>query len=712
MVTVNPRIGSDLFLMMRDLLSAIQAEIDHSSAVLDEFYGTHTKLGLEQLGLSIRRIESNLETEVFLSNLPYVPERAGFSVDPNLLTLLVEPLYGKVPAVGIRELVQNSVDAVRELQVWCNSHAKPPAAVDMPKQEADVLVEFIEQDDQKWVLKITDKGIGMRSDTIQHYFLRAGASFRQSADWARECQDDEGKPLVIRAGRFGIGSFAVFLLGERFRLWTRHVTAESEAGYFIEVAKDSHRIEICKRDCLPVGTTVEIELSSENIANLIDGLKDEGSFRRKLTDTSDWYTLDSPIVRRRVVQKKGAFDLPQRITVQTNSPEWAVIHPEGFDAVFWSFLEGPNISCNGFLIGEPDDSPLPFKAFKFAEFAWPEARSFERPKIAVMDGEANLALTIQRYALSNKELPFIGELTEDVMRSVIAHALVCGPTAHAVLPKSAGQVNHPLSLLQWCSTTRAFVLSDPWLYSLLKNEKHCLVYGALTLTQPEETKGSIETITTKANVDHAFLRWNRVLKSDFLDIFGTLSGRKEDMTAEAASFLQDLCVRGVDSIDRSPIGARAVLSVARRSTLRYRRDERVKIGRLTSPKAGRYWYDFTSGNPTSSLPLEEFLTEIEAHCRRHGPPPKFLYVAEILNKISHSKPESPLAKTWDECLGPNAIPFEPTARERFIELARQNANLKRHIEAWEAMKRANSEWLRAESAASQRSQLDKLLGLT
>ena len=65
----------------------------------------------------------------------------------------------------------------------------------------------------------------MTSETIQNYYLRAGASFRRSAEWAKDFLDEEGHPTVLRAGRFGIGAFAVFLLGPVFRLWTRHANA-------------------------------------------------------------------------------------------------------------------------------------------------------------------------------------------------------------------------------------------------------------------------------------------------------------------------------------------------------------------------------------------------------------------------------------------------------------------------------------------------------
>ncbi len=42
--------------------------------------------------------------------------KAAFrAADADLLKLLIEPLYGNRFEIGLRELIQNSVDAVREL---------------------------------------------------------------------------------------------------------------------------------------------------------------------------------------------------------------------------------------------------------------------------------------------------------------------------------------------------------------------------------------------------------------------------------------------------------------------------------------------------------------------------------------------------------------------------------------------------------------------
>ena len=149
MITISPDIGLELelelelYLQLKELLTGLQKEMNHATAVLDEAYGARADLGLNQLNLAIRRVYSNLNNPGFRDSLPYIPERTGYTADPNLLTLLVEPLYGKHTGVGVRELMQNAVDAVRELEAWSKSHDKNTDSLDLPEQEADVLIDFI-----------------------------------------------------------------------------------------------------------------------------------------------------------------------------------------------------------------------------------------------------------------------------------------------------------------------------------------------------------------------------------------------------------------------------------------------------------------------------------------------------------------------------------------------------------------------------------------
>jgi hypothetical protein len=71
---------------------------------------------------------------------------------------------------------------------------------------------------------------------------------------------------------------------------------------------------------------------------------------------------------------------------------------------------------------------------------------------------------------------------------------------------------------------------------------------------------------------------------------------------------------------------------------------------------------------------------------------ELVFVAEMRPTEAKS-PESTIAKIWNECLGPNVIPFDPAAREKLISVGCRHPELNRHIEAWKEMKRIGSKWV-------------------
>ena len=71
------------------------------------------------------------------------------------------------------------------------------------------------------------------------------------------------------------------------------------------------------------------------------------------------------------------------------------------------------------------------------------------------------------------------------------------------------------------------------------------------------------------------------------------------------------------------------------------------------------------------------------------------FVAQLeVHQQSH--PQSLFARTWNEVLGPRAIPFGPTERAALVDHGRKHPELKAHIERWEKMKAENSKWVRGE----------------
>lgn len=161
-------------------------------AVLGEVYGRFAPLN--QLGLRLRRVRSNLRDPSILKQLPFVPSKAGLeSARAELLKLLIEPLYRDDPSIGVRELIQNAVDAVRELHFIINKNPSL-AAENLADLESDVVVNF-EKDEEEYIwITVSDRGIGMTWETVCKYYLTAGASFRRSDAWKKDFTDESGNP--------------------------------------------------------------------------------------------------------------------------------------------------------------------------------------------------------------------------------------------------------------------------------------------------------------------------------------------------------------------------------------------------------------------------------------------------------------------------------------------------------------------------------------
>jgi hypothetical protein len=448
------------FIKIRDLLRAIQRELDQTWAVLGEVYGRV----LPNLGLTLRRVVSNLDDEsAFAATVEYLPREVYFrSAGADLLKLLIEPLYGNVPEIGVRELIQNSVDAVRALERYRQIVGDPPAARD---GEPDVVVEVkLNREGERWLV-IRDRGIGMNADVIENYFLTAGANYRASDAWRRMNLDEAGRSEVYHTGRFGVGLLAAFMLGREVEVSTRYVEDETGLSFAATIAADSLDIRKTSRD---VGTTICIRL--HNAPQLVSRIEQLG----------DWYCLAEPRVERR--SHVGAL-LPQRHVVP--SPEehthrdWRrTFHPD-YAAIDWTYdssrpeytpwrsgssthSSAPALTCNGFRVvdtlaqewdAELLDLPLAV------------------PRVSYWDPDANLPLTVRRDALQVEALPGKAEIQRSIARDYLAHALVSAPTVSAVNPETRRwfvdssywgwkSTERPMSL--WISTPQGIAPMHPW----------------------------------------------------------------------------------------------------------------------------------------------------------------------------------------------------------------------------------------------------------
>lgn len=416
------------YLKLKHLLSDIQREIDDCWAVLGEVYGP--KEDLRGFGIRIRRVKSNLQDPSFANTVSYVPCQAALhTAGVDLLKLLITPLYGDRPEVGIRELLQNAVDACRELQDHLSKNPQL-SGIDLPEQDGDVVIELHEKEDQTFWITVSDRGIGMAVDTILNYFLKAGASFRNSFAWRKQHEDEHGETRVLRSGRFGIGVLAGFLLGREIQVTTRHVTAPPHEGLTFTCRLEDEQIQI-DRISRPVGTTVSIQISNSTYDSLLDNAEVEvSSGGYEVSDLHwDWYCLAEPLVRRiiptgpilqRYVLPEADSTLPEGWKRTTHS-EYKDIH--------WSYIENTRaLTCNGIAIKSltpVDNYARHFQGGYYERYF--DADGLVCPKLSIFDPDGNLPLNLQRTALSVDQLPFQDELINDICLDILAYLLVHTP---------------------------------------------------------------------------------------------------------------------------------------------------------------------------------------------------------------------------------------------------------------------------------------------
>ena len=313
--------SAKIFVKLTQLLSGIQREIDTSWAVIGEQYSRFDEF--KALGLRLRRIKSNLDdVATFAEKVSYIPEQVRFeAADADLLNLLTAPLYGHRPEIGVRELVQNAVDACRELRFYLEQRHLP--APQQASQVADVNLRFrANSNGGGGTVTVQDKGVGMSIDTVKNYFLKAGASFRKSPLWRETYLDEAGSAQVLRAGRFGIGVLAAFLLGRELTVTTRYVN--DARGIRFSCTIDSDFIELERVD-VPVGTTVEVQVAQDVWASLNED-------RAK----ADWYCLQSPSLR--ITWDGERYEQKHRLPAYGTEPSqpWSQLRSEEYGEVQWS----------------------------------------------------------------------------------------------------------------------------------------------------------------------------------------------------------------------------------------------------------------------------------------------------------------------------------------------------------------------------------------
>jgi len=402
-VSASPA-DSKMFIKLNKLINDIQYEFDISWAVLGEIYGA-TK---EKPAIRYRRITSNLMEDRFKEGLSYIPDNFMFKANDDVIRLLIAPLYGNEPTFGVRELLQNAIDACREREAI-------ERRVSNPAYEGNILIEVKKEEDGKVYLIVEDNGMGMDQDIIKNYFLSAGASYRKSLEWQREFTNENGVSKIKRSGRFGVGILAAFLIGKSIEVKTKKLGALT--GFKFSADLNAEHINILKTPVSFQGTSIKIEVDESTLGKF--ALTQENR-SNTYTPWFKWFTLKRPTITYRHLGKDLAVPLKPDPDLSEKLPgDWNAIDYDGYDKILWTYNKDYSsaspFTCNGLIIPQINQHRVA-KQSRLNLIV-------QKPRISVFDSNALLPLTLDRNNFSGV-LPFYYELLVDIYKDFIACLLM------------------------------------------------------------------------------------------------------------------------------------------------------------------------------------------------------------------------------------------------------------------------------------------------
>ncbi|WP_415229888.1 ATP-binding protein [Psychromonas sp.] len=333
------------------LLTGLQKELDEFWAVNGEVYSRYPQV--QKLAIVFRRVKSNIDNAsqyVEKNYKSYHPEILSIKTDDQkLFPLLIKPLYGNHPKIGLRELLQNALDACNER--FCIEQGCPANDKTVPFQI------HVELNFDNNTLMIKDQGVGMDVDVIKNYFLKIGSSYRTSENWKSNFMP-EGHALVPRTGKFGIGMLAGFLIGHKIEVHTKYHNDSDVRAISFSYKLDSNEIELIFSDKQDIGTTIIIHTNKESLTDIENGLAGKPYiehlyYEDKKPNTSWWYYLDSPeiivnVLKENITTEKHAYhNLAKRDLFEN----WQRVNDSILEGVLWKrSAPTPYLYCNGIMI--------------------------------------------------------------------------------------------------------------------------------------------------------------------------------------------------------------------------------------------------------------------------------------------------------------------------------------------------------------------------
>jgi len=224
----------NVYMSIMDLKRYVDEQFRHCSDILNRINHNYHKLNISHI---VWRIAPR----------GFEPVAIQFEFDRNrMFDILGDEIYQSNPYVFIRELLQNSIDAI-EMRIEI---LQKKGLSFIPK------INFlVTEDDNCYNVQITDNGIGMDEYIIRNYLAIAGKSYYKSIDFQKEGLKMD--PI----SRFGIGVLSCFMIADYIEIQTFRDPSITNCHdpLFISIPSKENYFKIKKsNENLDVGTTFNV----------------------------------------------------------------------------------------------------------------------------------------------------------------------------------------------------------------------------------------------------------------------------------------------------------------------------------------------------------------------------------------------------------------------------------------------------------------------
>ncbi len=195
--------------LIYELVKGLDAEIVQVGEYLSNRMGCADRFSLEGVASSINpqafaRLVKPLEFEPV--DIRFKPD----SIERLVTILGGRQLYGNDNYAAIRELIQNSRDAIA---------LKKAMSTSLNGWEGKIEI-FIRREGRDTILEVIDNGIGMNQEVIQNYLLGIASDFWHSTYFNLQYRNAIQSEFAA-TGKYGIGFLSVFMIGDNIEVRTQ-----------------------------------------------------------------------------------------------------------------------------------------------------------------------------------------------------------------------------------------------------------------------------------------------------------------------------------------------------------------------------------------------------------------------------------------------------------------------------------------------------------